>query len=301
MTFTPPRLKGLLINTALLLLFLGGMAWGILQLSAGRVTPMLGIWTGMVICCAPLSLLVAYHLYGLITARYDLDRNGFAIRWGLASEQVPLSAIVGIVRGSQALHRRTLGWAYDLLGWSVGQRSIPGLGMIDFFIAGEPSGIIILKLKQRSLAISPASIEAFESAFAEANRLGSLKEPTERSQRPDFFSVRLWKDRIARSLILGSLLLLVFLLGYLAFRLPGLPDRVPFGFDLAGKPDTFVPPARLLLLPLAGAFFWAADLLLGAWLYRRQDGRSIAYFIWAIGLTMSLLFGGAVRYLLAAI
>ncbi len=300
MTFTPPRTKGLLLGSTLLLLFLGGMAVGILKLSTGRVTPMLGIWTAMVILSAPLALLIAYRLYGLITARYALDRNGFTLRWGLATEQIPLAVIIGIIKGSEALNKIPLGKGFGLLGWRVGQRVITGLGFVEFFATTDPSSMIILKLKERNLVISPADGEGFENTFYEANRLGALKDLPERSQRPDFFSVRLWKDHLARILILLSLLLLLVLLGYLAFRLPGLPDQVPFGFDRVGRPDTLVPPARLLLLPLVGGFFWLLDSFLGAWFFRREDERKIAYFVWGIGLLMSILFCGAVWHLLSA-
>jgi hypothetical protein len=300
MIFTPARTKGLLLGGALLILLLAGMAAGIFHLSTGRVTPLLGIWTAIVILCCPLAMLVAYQLYGLITAYYTIDRNGFTLRWGLATEQIPLAAILGIIKGSEALIENAPGKGSGLLGWRIGHRAIPGLGSVEFFTTSDPSNMILLKLKGRNLAISPSDMEGFEKAFYEANRLGALRELPERSQRPDFFSARLWKDHVARVLILLSLLLLLILLGYIAYRLPSLPDLVPFGFDREGRPDTLVPPAQLLLLPLVGGFFWLLDSFLGAWFFRRDTERRIAYFVWGVGLLMSILFCGAVWHLLRA-
>ena len=299
--FYPHRIKGLILGVSIVLILIAGAIVGIVELSTGRVTPMLGIWTSMVTLGVPLALFVLYRLYGLLSARYSLDRNGFYLRWGFNSEQMPISSILGIISGANKSEAFPRGWDYGLLGWWIGRRNIAGLGMVDFFATGGPSNMLLLRLNDRHIAISPSDSEKFQEAVDEAMRLGALKAVSESSQRPDFFSARLWKDRFARWLILLSLALVLLLLGFIAFRLPDLPDMVPFGFDPSGNPNSLVPSARLLLLPLVAFFFWFMDLFLGAWFYRGKQGRPIAFLIWSTALLIGALFWGAVLQLIQAI
>ena len=79
-----------------------------------------------------------------------------------------------------------------------------------------------------------------------------------------------------------------------------LDRNVPFGFDENGVPDLFVPPPRLLILPLAGGALWVADLVIGSWLYRIEQNRPIAYLVWGMGVILVSLLWGAMINLIAA-
>jgi hypothetical protein len=301
MPIRPPKALGLLLGSLFLLLILGGVVYAILQLSSGVISPLLGLWTSIVIVGLPLLLIVVYRLFGLASAKYVLDRDGFHIRWGFAFEQIPLSAIERILEGKAipSALRPNLGFWWP--GCMVGERDVEGLGRVEFFATAGSESQIVLLLKDRSLAISPADVEAFQQAFVDAVRMGSLNEVPIESQRPDFFSARLWADPLARVLILVGLIFILGLLGYLAYRASTLPAEVPFGFDVTGEPDTFAPPTRLLLLPIAGGICWLLDLIAGAWLYRREEDRKMAYVIWGVGALLGGLLWGAVIHLLMAI
>jgi uncharacterized membrane protein len=92
----------------------------------------------------------------------------------------------------------------------------------------------------------------------------------------------------------------LLLLGYLVVRAPSLPAQVPFGFDPSGAPDPMAPPGRLLLLPMIGGLCWLADLVVGAWIYRRDQDRPLAYAMWAAAVLVGGLLWGATFHLLAA-
>ncbi|MGH2522300.1 MAG: DUF1648 domain-containing protein, partial [Anaerolineales bacterium] len=58
-------------------------------------------------------------------------------------------------------------------------------------------------------------------------------------------------------------------------------------FDAQGEPDRFGPPAGLFILPLIAGLAWAANTLLGLWLYRRESERTGAYLLF--GATVFVL------------
>ncbi len=97
---------------------------------------------------------------------------------------------------------------------------------------------------------------------------------------------------------MGALLPLA-LLAFVGWRAPGLPSSVPFGFDALGNPGAEAPPGRLLLLPLMAGVLWLVDLSLGAWLYRSEPDRRLAYTVWAIALAGGLLLWGAALHLIS--
>jgi len=300
MIIKPPKVQGLIIGSFLFVLLLGGIIFGILQLASGEIEPLLGLWTSIVILGLPILLLVGYRLFGLISARYILDRDGFYLQWGFASEQIPISAIENITRGNLLTSRLSPKLGFWWPGCVVGHRDVEGMGQVEFFATTASKDQVIIPLEGRSLAISPPDVDAFHQAFLDFVRLGSLEEISTHTVRPDFFSARLWADRVARSLILAGLVLILSLLGYLAFRVPGLPDQVPFGFDLLSQPDTLVPPSQLILLPIVGGFFWFTDLIVGVWLFRQDQDRKISYCVWFVGVLLAVLLWGAVIQLLMA-
>jgi hypothetical protein len=301
MIVKPPRLTGLIIGSVLFVLLLGGIILGIFQLASGEIGPLLGLWTAMVILGIPILLLVSYRIYGLLTARYVLDRDGFYLYWGFSTEQVPLSAIEKFIDGEvlDARYGPRLGFWWP--GCIVGQNEVEGIGEVEFFATTVAKYQVIIPVKGGGLAISPPDIDAFQQAFVDFVRLGSLEEISTKSYRPDFFSARLWADRSARILILVGLVLILSLLAYLASRIGSLPEQVPFGFDLLGQADTFVPPSQLLLLPIVGGIFWFLDLMVGVWLYRQDRDRTISLMIWMIGVMLAALLWGAVLHLLGAV
>jgi hypothetical protein len=299
MVFIPPRARGLILGVLLLLLLVGITGLGLFQLGNSPISPVIVVWVLMPLVGLPLSLVVAFRLYGLLTARYRLDRDGFYLVWGPASEQIPLSKVVGVGPPEQAVATLRPGLGLWWPGCVVGRiRSTDGQ-MIEFFATGLADRLVLVNTESGSLAVSPPDPEAFSQAFVDATRMGSLEQIQAVSRRPDYFSSRMWNDRLARWLLLAGLILDLLLLGFLAVRAPALGGSVPFGFDPAGIPGPMVPPGRLLLLPLIAGLCWLGDLALGAWLYRRKPEKPIAYAVWTSAVVVGGLFWGATLQLLA--
>jgi len=301
MRFHPPRLTGLIIGLLLLALTAGAAALGVIQLGSIGFSAWIVVWIALPMLGVPAGLLVAYRLFGLLTASYQLDRDGFRLRWGLAVEQVPLADVREVqVPDSEAAHLRP-GQGIWWPGCVIGHRLVDGLGQVEFFASTGAGGMLLLQLEDRWLAISPSDLDGFRQAYVDMMRMGSLERIAAVRLRPDFLFNRLWSDRWARGLVLAGLALSLLLLGYLAFQASALVvTQVPFGFDAYGAPEGFVSPTQLLLLPMIGGLCWLADLTIGVWLYRKDDQRPLAYGLWASAVLVGGLLWGASLHLLAA-
>ena len=301
MTFIPQRRLGLAIGISLLILLLAAIILSIAQLGRATISVWILLWVLVPLVCVPLTLVAAYNLYGLLTARYGLDRDGFSLNWGWASEYIPIVDLSRPRRASElgvnSRPSRSLWWP----GCVVGRREVAQLGTLEFFATTPPAKMVILRTGGRALAISPPDVDAFLHSYTGAARMGSLEPTSPQSQRPDFVLGRVWDSRAARSLVLAGVAVPLALLAYLALRAPGLPPEIPFGFTPAGVPEPYSPPGRLLLLPLIGGLCWLVNLAIGAWLFRREADRPISYALWgAVVLMGVLLWAAALQLLLAA-
>lgn len=300
MTFRPARTLGLVLGLAFLALAAGAAALGVLQLGRVGFSAWIAVWIALPLIGLPLALALAYRLLGLLAARYQLDRDGFTLRWGLAVERLPMSAVLDVrPPAPHEVHLRPgrgLWWP----GCLIGRRTFDGLGEVEFFATTGADGMLLVELEDRWLAISPSDRDGFRQAYVDVVRMGSLERIPGVRLRPDFLFNRAWADRWARSLVLTGLAASLLLLAFLAFQASTLPGQVPFGFDAAGQPDSLVSPTRLLLLPMIAGFCWLVDLAIGLWLYRREDQRPLAYGLWGIAVVVAGLLWGASLHILAA-
>ena len=89
----PPRLLGLSLGVAVLLLFTIPALISLYLLMNATLSLWMVLWVLLPLVFIPLAVLSAYRLYGLITAAYQLDRNGFYLRWGFSEERLPIQSI----------------------------------------------------------------------------------------------------------------------------------------------------------------------------------------------------------------
>jgi hypothetical protein len=298
MKFHPRRVRGVIIGGLLLGAVSGLMLLGVVRLGTTSLSPWTALWAALPLAMAPLAAALAYRLYGLLTASYTVDRNGLTLRWGLRLEQMPLTSVQRL-QSAETLApglRPPLGLWWP--GCIVGEREVAGIGRIEFMASDGGAGQIVIVTRQGQLAISPADPQAFQQAYVAGARMGSLEPLPTLSIRPDFLAARVWSDRAARLLLLIGLSLPLVLLGYLAFRAPGLPAAVPFGFDALGRPAIDAPPGRLLLLPMIGFVCWMVDAALGAWLLRREAQPYLSYALWSTAIVVGGMLWAAVAALL---
>ncbi len=300
MKFIPSRGLGATVGSFLLLVLLGTSAFAVYSFTSSEISTFTPLWVFVPLIGLPLSVFVGYRMYGLLTAEYYLDREGFSLTWGLVSEQIPLAEITSIIPAGDLLQGAALRLGTAWPGYLIGEREIEGVGVVDFFATSAREELLLITAGDTHLAISPPDTQAFLQMFGQMTQMGSLRRIERRSLRPNFLSTRLWTDRLARWLILAGIALPMTLLIYLSLRSSTLPAEVPFGFDPTGMPDPFAPPGRLLLLPLIGGICWLADLVMGAWFYARRPDRTLSYALWASAVLIGGLLWGAVLQLLAA-
>jgi hypothetical protein len=307
MNFTPRRTLGLGLGLLWLSILMAGIGVSISKLGQGLISPVSLVWIGLLLLSLPLALLVLNRLFGLVTAGYRIDRDGLYIRWGISFEQIPLDLIAeagplrerGQEGEPQEADPRRPRFGFWWPGCMVGSARAASGEVVDFFATSSPI-LAIRTTTGRTLAISPPETDAFQGALLSATRMGSLETIPERSQRADFLITRVWKDRLARSLILAGLFIPLLLLGALVIMAPSLPELVPFGFGPTGQPTPLAPPGRLLLLPMIGGLIWIADLFLGVWFFGDEPNRPVAYALWGTAIVAGALLAGATWQLLSA-
>jgi hypothetical protein len=296
----PPKRLGLILGAAALLLFTIPALLSLYMLMNATLSLWMVLWVLLPLLCIPLAVLVAYRLYGLITATYELNRNGFYLRWGFSEEHLPIQSIESVSPLKRSEVASGYPRAFRWPGLIIGAGTLEDGNPVEFFASTAMDEMVLIRSKHGAFAISPPGREGFLDQFQTVLRSGPLEQWNHLSRRPNFVLARLWSDNWARAFILIGALLPISLLAYLVVRAPSLPGQVPFGFDASGAPQTLAPPGRLLLIPLAAGLCWMADLVLGWWSYRRQELRLLAYLIWGFSVLVGGLFWGAVLQLLAA-
>jgi hypothetical protein len=232
------------------------------------------LWVLLALVCIPLAALVTYRLYGLLSAGYKLNRNGFYLRWGFSEERLPIQSITSAVLLERDMISGGYPRAFRWPGLIVGHSRLQDDSPVEFFASTSMDGMVLIRSEHGAFAISPPARDEFVDQFKTALRSGPLEQWSHMTRRPNFVLARLWSDPWARALILIGALLPVSLLSYLVVSASALPLQVPFGFDPSGAPEILVPPGRLLLLPLAAGLCWMIDLILGWWAGGATAGRN---------------------------
>lgn len=296
MNLTPPKLLGTAIGTLFLLLLVIVIGISLANLGQGLLSPQSLLWIGLLLVALPIVLLVLNRLYGLLTARYRLDRDGLFIAWGLAYEQVPIRSIRRIRTGRElsGISRPDLGFWWP--GCLIGHTERGELGRVEFF-AGSGSLVLVEMEVGSAIALTPPDPEAFVAGFENARRMGALEQIPAQSYRPERLLLELRSDRLAMVLITLGLVIPLALLAALVIGAPNLPEQVPFGFGLDQQPGPLVPRGRLVLLPVIAGLIWLADLLLGGWFYRIARDRPVAHVLWGAAVVSGVLLVGATLFL----
>jgi hypothetical protein len=317
-SFAPARRSGLIFQVSLGVLLLAGSGfsfWKAMQVEAGarQAGAMFILYLLVfVLLFAPLPVLI-YRTYSLLGARYLLERDGLRLRWGLRSEDVPLTEIEWVrpasdlealwASGSHAggLFGFGAGIPMPRLHWPgalIGVRSVEGLGPIEY-IASDPSCLVLVATPQKVFAISPVEPQAFIRAFNRITELGSLTPLSPHSVYPSFFLGRVWADRAARALLGGGFLAGLVLVVWVVLTI-STHRAVSLGFNPSGSPAEAGPPERMLLLPVLYGLSYLVAMGAGLYAYRRAALQPVAYLLWTGSVLEGLLLLAAVGWMTAA-
>ncbi len=265
---------GLLILAGLVLL----AVWLISIVATSPIT----IWTFLMglVClgCLLAAVQMGYWLWGLINARYLMDRNALLIRWGQHEHQVPMQAVRAVVSGAEIenVHIRSgIRWPGHFVGYGEAEE----IGPILFYATRPLNQQVIVRTETMAYGISPTDLNGFLTAFRERLEMGPTQEVTEMSRRPSFVNWSIWGDRWALGTLGGSVLLLTLLLGLLMWQCPHLPAELALRMTPDGQFLLVTTPKRIFYLALLGGIFLLLNGTLGLLLYRRQ--KTAAYFVWS--------------------
>jgi len=285
--FTPPRRKGYILYAGLTLILLGLSGFLLIfaldQQSSGFFVLAL---LGAVIALVPIPFIL-YAIYALLRAKYNLNREGLKLRWGLRVLDIPMPDIewVRIADASQPALPTPV-WSFT--GLMRGVRHSPDLGEVEF-LASDKNRLVLVGTAAKVFAISPEKPNDFLRAFQSAVELGSITPLKPISNQAGTFFSAVFANRRARLLIILEAVLILALLVTVAVIIPSRPN-ITLGYQPAGLQSVSSPSDRLLLLPVLSLFALVADLSLGFFLFRTKRTRAVAYLILASGLIAPVLF-----------
>jgi hypothetical protein len=288
--FKPDRWLGLASGVALVLLVLAVDAlfiWGISQFGISLAGFILGL---LIIVSLFILSLLTYWLYGLLWSGYYVDRNALVIRWGAATQVVPLEGVTSVLTGDQLkgiVRFRGALWP----GLRVGYGEIDEVGPTLFSATGSLQKQVVLITPALAYALSPADGPAFLEAVRHRLSMGPTQSVEQVSQQPAILTWSFWSDRLGLALLTCALALLVALFGCVALRYPSLADLQPLHFDTAGQPDRWGTRLQVFTLPFIGLLAIIANVGLGFLLYERE--RAAAYLLWSGAIGVQLLVWGA--------
>jgi hypothetical protein len=270
---------------------------GIWRASLADSGPRFLIFLLIALAAIGILILFIYRLYALQQARYIVARDGISLYWGLRREEIPINQITWV--GSTTQNRMKLSRPFIRLpGAVLGVQPQPDGKAVEF-LAARDSNLVMIVTSERIFAISPADETEFLTTFRRLAEFGSLAPIQPASIYPTFLLSRSWADRPARTLLIASAVLALGLILWVSLTIPNHATTT-LRLNPDGTAVELVPGIRLLLLPVLNTFFFIADLLLGLFFYRRSDTQPLGYLMWASSVLTSLLFSGAVFFILRA-
>lgn len=284
--FLPERKRGIILHGIILALLIGllvAAVWMTTNIAEGSGFVFIIIFILLLSVLIPIIL---YRGYALLHARYILERDGLRLRWGLRTEDIPLSNI-DWVRQSNESGYSIQPPMFSLPGAILGERNFETLGTVEF-LASDLNKLILISTPQKTFAISPQNPRNFETSFMRSFEMGSLFPIPSQSSKPAAFIQSALKDKYARYLLplnIGLLLLLWLVSGFIIVNNP----QLPLGFSPQGLPLELAPSQQLLLIPMLGLFVLIINIIAGLFFFRQEENYLLSYLLWIGGVITPIL------------
>jgi hypothetical protein len=295
--FLPKRTSGIILHAFMLILILSGIGvllWLAFRQTSGGALVLYLIGSLLLLSLLPIA---GYRGYALIQAAYYLGRDGLHIRWGLRSEDVPLSEVEWI-RPAADLQIPLKLPLFSTIGAILGSSTHPDLGKVEF-IASSVENLVIVASMNKIICISPDDIDDFVHRAQRILEMGSLTSIEPVSSVPAAFINRVFNDHFARVIVPAGFALTLLLFLVAALFIQGKAS-LSIGYDSSGNLVEPVAASQLLLLPFLSAFLYLLSLVGGTYFFRKSESRSVSYVLWMGGLvTPFLLFIATVLFLVS--
>lgn len=247
-----------------LLVLSGGLLWLLLGAPPGPRSVLL---VALLIPALGTALLVAYWLWGYLSLRYTISRDGLVIRWAATSQVIPMSEITHVL-GGRPYESRLKGLRWP--GHEVGRTLVldnEGLARETLVYATTPpEEQVLVVTRSLAYAISPADRDGFIEEVRSRRRLGPQQAWEQHTERAPWARLSLLGDRQALRWLALALAINALAFGWLAWHYPELQETIVlrFRFDpvlAVPVPGPESPKAAAWSLPFVGL---AAILLNGA-------------------------------------
>ncbi len=286
--FSPPKGKSLAVNGIVTALLIAAILFLLISGSMGGQGWLSIVFIGVgLLLLVPLALAI-YRIITITTTVYSLSRDTLEVKWGLRRELIPMREIAWVHPVSDFETPLPLGFTL-VKGSYYAETNIKGLGKT-LFVATAPEQMVLVKLNEAYLVISPEDKLAFTEAYKQLSQLGSLQQIEPESENLRMIWRRVMDDRMAKRLLLGVAISFLVLLLSTAIIVGLLQQVVWVSMET-------VPSSRLFLLPLIGLFFNILNTLAGLFLYlQERAGKTVVYLIlgWSILInvimTLAMIF-----------
>lgn len=285
--FYPERKQGLTLHIILLVILTIAMIsaiWATTSWAQGSIFILIMV---LIIALVVLIPVILYRAYALISARYILERDGLRLRWGLRTEDIPLTAIDWVRRANESGFSVQIPFL-SFPGAILGEVKNEHLGIVDF-MASDVNRLILVATNDKVFAISPSNPREFEIAFQRSFEMGSIFPIQSQSSKPATFLQSVARDKIARILVPANigLTLMLWLVSGLVISNHSL---LPLGFVGTAVSSEMVRSQQLLLIPILGLLVLVINIIAGLYFFRHQQYKLISYILWSGGvITPTLL------------
>lgn len=265
----------------------GAGIWGIWQTANAEVAPQLLMYLVPIILFLILVPILSYRAYALHRSRYILDRNGIILQWGWRYETLPMDEVKWISPLEDldaSIKPPRIRWPGSVLG----QRGLSQSPSVEFIAANLKQAVVIAG-PDHFYVISPSRVDQFIDTFHRITELGPLNPLVSQASRPTFLITQLWKQKPILILTsIGAALLLI--LTILTITVIPQREQISLGFTPQGTPHRPLPSIRLILLPILYTISYTGNLVVGLFLYRREQNRQLAYLLWVSSIIVGLIF-----------
>jgi hypothetical protein len=294
MDFAPAPSRGIAVGLALVAAACGAalaLALSALRVGPGPVAALLAV---LVVLLLPVIGRLAVWLWGVVSLRYAVSRDGVVIQWGPTRQVIPMAEITHLLNGRPYAAPLTgLRWP----GHEVGRTAIatddgaPHTALV--FATRGPAEQLLVVTPGLVYAISPADRSAFVAEFTLRSRLGPVQQLTHGTDRRAWAGLSIWRDGLALRLALVALVLNLLAFAWLLWQYPSLPAALPLqlSYDAAlqrSVPDAPRPRAWAWLLPLIGLAAIGANGLLAVSIHRRVRLAALLLLAGALLLQLAL-------------
>ncbi len=294
-TFYPPRRVGILFHLVVIGLLLAAAGWGLWNASRAAVGPEFLVYLLPLLAALILTPLLAYRLYTLRNASYQLGRDAICLQWGLRVERIPADAVLWVHPVEDLEIPLRIPW----LRWPgavLGRGRLPDNRPVEF-MASQTRRLILIGTAQRAFAVSPEDPQAFIQAYQRFVELGSLNPVAAEVVYPTFLFARVWRAPTARWLLLLGALANLGLLIASILAVPRHP-QISLGFTPFGGEREPVAGIQLLFLPVFSLLTYLFNGGLGLFFYRSEEERPWAYLLWVMADLVVMLFLAVVFFIL---